>query len=292
MLRLLIAGALASVVPAVASAYPITPRSLWIQVEGAERIVLARVESKHRLRVVETWKGPHEEVLAVSSSENVICPAPGRFEVDKLVIAFLAHGRQLAEDDDGRWHPYGLSYGLVYTDDVGVSHFRRLALAALELQRRGNVSDDERIAWLLDAASHAATRWDGLHDLEDPFIRMVPPDRRPRSLASKLTHEQRAGLARAFVADPGSGARISDLLPFLWDVQDPSLDATIVELLDRAVKAEEVAWWVGFQLRPVARWFAVDESTIPENIWSLEGPAVREAWRALRARLPAQRLTR
>ena len=289
---LLAATLLALALPAPGFPEPIPPQPLWGQVEGAKLIVVARVESKERLRVLETWKGEAAEVLAVTSDENVTCPEPGRFEVGRTVLAFLTDGPDwmLFSDVRGRWHPVGLGYGTLYLDAASLDRYRTLVRDALALQRRGPVGDADRLAWLLRAAAHADTRWNGLLDLAqerrwDPVIEewrsAAPP-------ASRLTAQQRAELARAFIADPSGLEDLTLLLPMVGGFRDPRLEALVVEALDRAVE-DPYGYGLTDALGPVARWAGAAAPALPDGIWYLttteRRDAVRDAWFDLRTRI-------
>ena len=106
--------------PRPAGAYPIPPVTLWHLIEQADIVVLARVvridepeeqptENEREqavgdgdvavLRVLETWKGEEPGEIRVNFSRGVICPAPPRYEVGEIVLAFLERG----ETHTRRW---------------------------------------------------------------------------------------------------------------------------------------------------------------------------------------------
>jgi hypothetical protein len=118
----LVAGILATAFPSDAGAYPIPPVTLWSLVEQADVVVLARVERVEPgeprteedmmngdffdrdiavLRVLETWKGEEMAEIRVTFGAGVICPAPPRFQIGEVVLAFLERGetttRRVAE---------------------------------------------------------------------------------------------------------------------------------------------------------------------------------------------------
>jgi len=110
----LVAGILATAFPPDAGAYPIPPVTLWSLVEQADVVVLARVERVEPgeprteedmmngdffdrdiavLRVLETWKGEEMAEIRVTFGAGVICPAPPRFQIGEVVLAFLERGK-------------------------------------------------------------------------------------------------------------------------------------------------------------------------------------------------------
>ena len=277
-----------------AFAEPIPPQPLWGQLESSRLVVVARVESKERLRVLETWKGERSlSEVPVSTPENLVCPAPGRFVVGETVLAFLTLGKDwtLAPgEDDGRWHPVGLRYGTLYLDPAGLDAYRTLAKKALALQQRGKVTEAERIAWLLEATAHAATRWNGLMDLDESSTWDPVKEMRVEftPLARKLTPRQRGELVRSFVAEPSGVGDLVRVLPMVAGVRDPRLEGTVVEVLDREL-TDDCAHDLLDALEPVARWAGVPPPSLPDRIWYLTKEARREAihdaWFDLRTRI-------
>ncbi|MFT3913495.1 MAG: hypothetical protein QM704_05160 [Anaeromyxobacteraceae bacterium] len=246
---LVAATLLALTLPAPASGEPIPPQPLWGQLERAPLVVVGYVESNERLRVLETWKGRAPEVLEVYSDERVICPAPGRFEPGRLVLAFLSRDARWgffrrADEGPPRWYPYGFAYGLVYADVEGLRQFRTLARKALALQQRGRVTEAERLTWALEAASHAATRCHGLEDLAPERWRAWGAKRGEPALASRLTGAQRAALARSYAEDPSGTEDLTLLLPLVKGVPDERLDAAVAARIERAASDRYESIWL------------------------------------------------
>ena len=98
----------------LAAAYPIPPVTLWQLVSQADLIVVGRVaEIEHPrqadvegtisrgdyldpdvavLEVVETWKGTPIRQVRVNFSSGLLCPAPPRYVLGQIVLAFLERG--------------------------------------------------------------------------------------------------------------------------------------------------------------------------------------------------------
>ncbi len=154
-----------------ADSYPISPVPLWELVERAELIVLAEVgptnsepeNDEHHwnrdvasLEVIEVWKGQARarSQLRVNYSKDLVCPAPPRYVAGAIVVAFLAR-----DEDSEKLVTVGLSYGTLYPGPEAVDDFREQVLTAAALQKNGKVAQDDRLAWLVAAASRPATRW-------------------------------------------------------------------------------------------------------------------------------------
>ena len=276
-------------------AYPIPPRTLWSLVDDAELIVVAKVEEagrmafppdtyaelafapdgrggSHRphfgigdlyhLRVVETWKGPDAPVVEVDNDDNTICPAPGRFVPGETVLAFLSGNR-------GSWFATHRSYGTLYPTGEGLAVFRSLVRSRLAMLARGKVTDKERHAWLLEAASHSATRWHGLYELTNVYDEAHRYYDRERSGTSSkaipMTSAERRALAKAFVEDPTADSTLAMLLHIVACVRDPAFDATVVNVLDHAVTEEDSAYWLTEVLPLVAKRFGLEPPNLSDD---------------------------
>lgn len=279
------------------AAYPISPVTLWSLTEQADVIVVAKVtwvgedeppaqtfgDVAHvqqpgaekriawfgggvaRLQVLETWKGNPGEWLEVVTDAEMTCPAPGRFVEGETMVGFFS-------GSTGEWRATGLSYGTLYPTEQGRGVFSSLVGQALALQRRGSVSEDERRAWLVEAASHSATRWHGMYELAqggDEVHRYYDRDRRSAPPGTGLTQEQRVALARAFADDPSTDATLGMTLDLLKDVSDARFDAAVVNAMDSAVNDAESAYWLPEAMALVAQRFHLK---VPSK-----RPAVHEA---------------
>ena len=158
-------------------AYPITPVTLWDLVQEADLVLLADVAevteavetagtdlrgapsasrmggpgSIAHLRIREAWKGVADGTVEVAFDPNYICPAPPRYVAGKTVVAFLTR-------DGDTLSTLALSYGTHYPSPADIPVYRDRVREARDLQARGNVSDADRLAWLVRAASRRATR--------------------------------------------------------------------------------------------------------------------------------------
>lgn len=246
--------------PSAGSAYPISPRPLWQQVEESTWIVLADVaavkdverpahadagtiffgDQVATLDVREVWKGKLGDQVLVRYPANLICPAPPRYVPGKRVLAFLVRGK------DGEPATLGLSYGTLYPAAGYVADFRAMVAAALRLQAKGKVSTADRLAWAVEAAARPGTRWHGLFDLfpaGDEIHSFY--DREGRPLAgSRLSRQQLDLLARSFITAPTTDQTAVMMLGLLGGWRSPELDRTAAGIVEALVAEKEPAWWL------------------------------------------------
>lgn len=295
---LLLVGHLA---PPAASAYPISPRTLWAQAQTAELVVLAEVESAGppelrqleaeaqdedwplwtaRLRVVEVWKGEAPARLEVGYPGYLICPAPPRYEKGRQVIAFLSR-------EDGVWRTEGLSYGTLYPRLEEVAVFRELVARSLEIPRLPRrLRTPAKLSWAVDAAADPATRWHGLYELESESdsLRSSYDQRQSRQRASKLTTEHRARIAAGFIDGPRVDHTFSMVLSVLAGYRSEELDHAALAALETALAGEHVPYWIGEAMAAVLTRFGDEHAErrvakLTERCWDLDPEAARRLWR-------------
>lgn len=251
-------GLATSLIATVASAYPISPQTLWELSGSAEVIVIAKVERLHadvvsptsftdaaqwktddfegqelvRLRVLSTLKGSPGQELDVQTAAGMICPAPGRFLEGKIVLAFLS-------SNEGRWYVEGLSYGTLYPEPDELPVFKERIAEAVKLQA-GKFTPAEKLDWAVRTAARKATRWQGAYELASGRDRIHAfYDRKRAPEGAKLDDVQRKVLADGFVAEPsadGTTAMIADLLNGFPDAR---VDRALVGAVDTLLEGVE-----------------------------------------------------
>jgi hypothetical protein len=237
--------------------YPISPVTLWDLTREAELILVAKVQGTHagrveietfkqalpfvtqgnpgaeaseefaRLEVLEVWKGSAGHLVDVETHSGMVCPAPGRFIVGERVLVFLSG------DEAGRWQVAGLSYGTLYPADDELAAYREQVARALALPREKGESDSQRIAWNVVAASHRATRWQGLYALSKQSDRMHAfYDHRSHDPATSLSQEQLRTIAEGFIAEPSADRTVPMVVNLLLGYRDARLDRALVGAVD------------------------------------------------------------
>ncbi|MCP3061958.1 hypothetical protein LXT21_24550 [Myxococcus sp. K38C18041901] len=252
-----------------AEAYPIAPMTLWELTLEAELIVWAEVEAVTtrtfedydayklsgfeegvaRLRVLEVWKGTAhpDERVEVAYSPSMNCPAPPRYVQGLPVVAFLTRW-------NGTWSTVGLSYGTRYpTSNDEAQAYRRLVELAVKAQAEASPSvpyreDEQALAsapmdWEVLAASHPATRWDGL-------FRLVPSGDVVRDFyvsgvdrSVRLSPAQRETLARGFVAQPPLDRSLPMLLLPLRGHASAEVDVAAARALETVLMVSGPTRW-------------------------------------------------
>jgi hypothetical protein len=250
-----------------AHAFPIAPQTLWELTEQAELVVWAEVENVTmaplpkpgtkeaenadrygrelaHLKLEEVWKGSARrgERLQVAFEPDMICPAPDHYEKGLTVLAFLRR-------DAGTWYTVGLSYGTRYpTSTDELEAYRRAVKGVGEAQQEARVAQwagraqdvaAARTTWQVLAASHPATRWDGLYGLvpEADEAHAFYDPRRPRDFV--LTPKQRVQLARGFVEHPPRERDLPMMLAALRGYASPEVDRAAASALETVLAASE-----------------------------------------------------
>jgi hypothetical protein len=256
-----------------AQAYPISPQTLWHLTQKAELVVWADVEDVAplpppptdggteddfrssidvaRLKVREVWKGnaPEGGPVEVHFNSGIICPAPPHYEAGLSVVAFLARY-------EGKWRTVGLSYGTRYPTSTGEAEaYKRAITQAHEAQQEAAPAPDGGVAleepgtdWLVLAASHPATRWDGLYGLvpeSDEYLFFY--DQRGSRPVS-LTGEQREQLARGFVEHPPLDRSLSMMLAALRGHANAEVDRVAANALETLLADGRPPYWAPLAL--------------------------------------------
>ncbi len=284
-----------------AEAYPIAPMTLWELTLEAELIVWAEVEAVTtrafkdydeyklsgfeegvaRLRVREVWKGTAhpDERVEVAYLPFTSCPAPPRYEQGLLVVAFLTRW-------NGTWSTVGLSYGTRYpTNNDEAQAYRRVVELAVKAQKQASPrvpyrEDEQALAsapvdWEVLAASHPATRWDGL-------FRLVPTGDVVRDFyvggvdkSVRLSPEQREALARGFVTHPPLDRSLPMLLLPLRGHASAEVDAAAARALETVLLDSGPSRWalLAFDLLRERH----GETLVPRVMPESEDPITR-AW--------------
>ncbi|OJH35794.1 hypothetical protein [Cystobacter ferrugineus] len=238
LLLALVSSCLVSLSPA--HAFPIAPETLWGLARSAELVVLAEVTSREpapepkreqtsdglasgvslpeeiaRLRVLEVWKGPKLDEVAVRFEAEVLCPAPPSYTPGQRVIAFLMQ-------DQGEWYTAGLSYGTRHAPDTSTEAAYRTAVREAVAAED---SDAGRIDWGLRAAAHPELRWDGLYGLA--------------TLSTPLTRAQQQRLARSFISAPSLDGTLTMTLELLATYPSARLDAVVASALEELLGGDD-----------------------------------------------------
>jgi hypothetical protein len=201
------------------AAYPISPRPLRQLIIESPNIIVGFVErvdtvtetsgkgknkwTKHfavaRIKVLEVLKGKvSENIVTVSFSPYLICPAPPRYEAGTHVIAFL-------EGEDGVFNTHALSYGAKTLSLEGVKTYKA---RICEMQSILGIDDKEKqfmetVSWLVRCAENRYTRWEGTYELSpesdfmsfydrsefQPFRLMLNNDDKSRLRAALLSED-------------------------------------------------------------------------------------------------------
>jgi hypothetical protein len=230
------------VIGSPAHAFPIPPESLWTLTRRARLVVLAEVtsigtaprlpregsedtgflpfpqEELARLRVLEVWKGPKLDEVAVRFSPDVICPAPPSYTEGARVIAFLV-------EEEGQWYTEGLSYGTRPAPNASAVEAYRTAVREAVSAQSKEAGDAERLDWGLRAAVHPETRWDGLSGLA--------------SLQATPSRAQQERLARSFINAPVLDSSLPMTLELLASYRSAHLDAVMVSTLEELLGADD-----------------------------------------------------
>lgn len=254
-----------------AEAFPINPRTLWELTEEAELAVWADVEEVvamprgesddaenpnpfageiARLRVREVWKGSArpDERVEVHFNSGIVCPAPPRYEPGLAVVAFLKRY-------EGKWFTVALSYGTRYpTSNDEADAYRRAVTRAAQAQAQWTQArvagkavslEEARTDWQVLAASHPATRWDGLYALvPEADEHHAWYDARTSRRAS-LSHAQREQLAGGFVEHPPLDRALPMMLMALRGHASKAVDGAAASALETVLDGEEVPHWAG-----------------------------------------------
>ncbi|MCP3140835.1 hypothetical protein [Pyxidicoccus xibeiensis] len=249
-----------------AEAFPINPQTLWELTAEAELVVWADVDEVvaaprdrsaekkprftldgeiARLHVREVWKGSarQDERLEVRFDSRLVCPAPPRYEPGLAVVAFLRR-------HEGKWFTVALSYGTRYpTSRDEADAYRRVVTRAAQAQERtaGKAANLKaaQTDWQVLAASHPATRWDGLYALvpEADEHHAWFDSRAPRG--ASLSPEQREQLARGFVEHPPLDRALPMMLMALRGHASKEVDGVAARALETVLDGEEVPHWAG-----------------------------------------------
>ena len=272
LIALAVLFALGTLASRSARGYPIPPQTLWEVAKAADLVVLAEVSRvtdnpacKKRddcfldgsiawLEVRETWKGAAPVgPLQVFFEPNMICPAPPRYVRGETVVAFL--GRHPEKEG---WTTVSLSYGSRPASGSALDDLRQLTQSALALQAQGRIAPEKLLEWSVEAASHLATRWDGLYLLRAAADRMhsyYDTERQDETAEidrAPLSQEQLRRIARAFVVAPPAPGELALSLAVLEGFVDPAVDRTAVALMEGVLAGEGEGW--AYEAKEVMPW--------------------------------------
>lgn len=287
--------------PSAALAYPIPPQTLWSLVEGADLIVLAETRSiealprtgKPRsptvavLEVLETWRGPSLEVVRVPYPAGLLCPAPPRYVVGELVLAFLA-------EEEGEWRTVALSYGTLYPHFDELEIWRERVASAIALRANGEVTGAQRQRWLVETAARAATRWHGVYELNPAADRLHSYYDRTRPKVGVLTAEEVEILARGLTKEPVIDTNLVAILDLLRGHPSREVDALAVAASDLLAGLEEPPYFFDALVQlTLERLGKVERPPEPAPAGELDDPLLvgvphqapwaKQAWAAVRA---------
>lgn len=296
-----------ALVPLPAWAEPV-PVPLWGLIDQAEVVVLAEVEriqphsrllglvvrkldldvdididrdSAH-LRVLQVWKGRAPRRIRVKFMSDPGCcliMQPPHYVAGETVLAFLQNDRWSDSGDAFetvfyRYYGTYYYYGTFYPTPDGVPVFRRLVDRALRLQAAGSVSPEDRVDWVVEAAAHATSRWQGLFPLArkgDGGGRAVP-----------LTREQLQRIADGFVAEPTADYNSYLTLGVLHGFADPRVDELAVRIVEAWLREEEVPSWLSDLMILVLNRHGDPEPVLGSDD---DPERLRDVWREARERL-------
>lgn len=160
--------------------YPITPRPLRKLVIESENIIWGKVIETGSLKPQkreDDWERDFaiieiQEVLQgvlktktvkVYFASGLICPAPGTFDKDETVLAFI----DKKEKSDG-YSVHALSYGVRH--GLSPSGYQLIKTRVKEMQDILKMGDKEELDaavldWLVTCSEYKVTRWDGVYEL-------------------------------------------------------------------------------------------------------------------------------
>lgn len=289
--RLIVPIALAALIPAAATAYPIPPKPLWPLAEEADLIVVAEVTAVDplprdedgpvsavaELKVAETLKGPRLKSVEVPYAAGLLCPAPPRYEVGETVVAFLRR-------KDDLWLTVSLSYGTLYPKGDDMEDVITMTRAALSIQRSTAAAaekEEQRLEWLVQATALPGTRWHGLRELAWDDGATEERDAKPRRAA--LGDPHRAILADAFVQASRIDYTLSMMLGLLADYEDLRIDEVALGVLEEKIALDPQPYWIRDLLwRMLERWGAAMPPAVLDELdlapWELTPEHLREIW--------------
>ncbi len=194
----------------VASAYPISPRTLRKLVKDAELIVWSRVlkieevegktfyeEAKAILVVKEVLQGTiKQDTIAVYFSPGMICPAPAYYVKGMEVLAFLDKKKYV----DG-YTTHALSYGAKPLEPEQYEVYKTCIaeIKDIQLMPESEAKNVVLLDWFIKCASHPATRWEGTYELspESDFMLFYDEDSETIHTRYELMAYQLLALAEA-----------------------------------------------------------------------------------------------
>ena len=295
-----------ALLPLPAGAEPV-PVPLWELIDQAEVVVLAEVEriqphsrilglvvrkldldvdidvyrDTAHLRVLQVWKGRVPRRLRVKFMSDPGCCLimhPPYYVAGETVLAFLQHNRRGDSGDDFETVFYryyaAYYYGTFYPTPDGVPVFRWLVDRALRLQAAGSVSPEVRVDWVVEAAAHATSRWQGLF----PLGRKGDGD----GPAVRLTREQLQRIADGFVAEPTADYNSYLTLGVLHGFADPRVDLLAVRIVEAWLREEEVPFWLSDLMSLVLNRHGDPEPVLGSDD---DPERLRDVWREARERL-------
>jgi hypothetical protein len=298
---------LASTFVPAAHAYPIAPHTLWQLVLESELVLLGQVEhpmpleSKDddhwrsaiaRVRPLEVWKGePTGAVIEIPYPANMICPAPPVYEEGATVLAFLQ------KDEDGTWTTSGLSYGTLYPRAEDVPVFRDLILEAASLQSGYLVRDFARRRWLVRAATHRATRWQGLYELlsESDSLHSAFDTRADRRERRRPWASERRAVMAGFVREPSADLTVPMTVAFAGREPSAEFDAAVLGQVERVLAEDVQPYWLPEALARLAERYGAknvpDDLGLPlDKSYRVDPQQLREAWKSYRDALSIPRV--
>ena len=155
--------------------------------------------------------------------------------------------RRWLESRIGRWFAAGDGFSTLWvgsTDRDGLDDLVTTAVRGLE---SGDLSPEAMRDWLVQAASFGATRFDSLVDLQAARAPKQGPE--GEASASGLSDSEKRSIAAGFVRDPRPDLSLVLLLSALMGFQDEDLDRTLVAMVDTAVAAPLIPYWVPEAIR-------------------------------------------
>lgn len=285
------------------------PWTLWDLTREADLVVLARVVTllppqglSHRigldvppvavLEVEETWKGWAPGVVFVAF-EPTICPDSPVYVPGESVVAFLERG----------WFPtvyrtVGLSFGTRYPSPEEVADVRHMVRSVLNFRRTGASLEEQRRAWMVEAAGRPGTPWDGLYglvpwttsgrwDFPNPPVDPVQH--------GELTEQELAAILEGFVESPPTDRSLPMALVLAADRRDARIDEAAVSAVEDLLAREwEPSWYrPGWLLDAIAlvleRYGDPDPAArlapLKRDVAFVAPDALEAAWRTAKAEL-------
>lgn len=232
-------------------AYPIDPASLRVLITDSQNIVYAQVKQIKTnnssfkstfnmshiavLEIKETLQGNiKSKTVEVYFSPEYSCPLPAIYEIGINVIAFL-------DKEMEKYTTHSLSYGLKKVNKNGYSAYKtRIKDYQIIMKISDNIEKKEKtIDWLIDCASHKATRSEGLMDLYEKgtFMSFYDYSKEQDIRTYSLTQNQKERLRNLFFKSENIDYEIVGITGLIAEKNDFKIISYLINYLKKNKKS-------------------------------------------------------